>query len=130
MTVSNQIPLPKRIVIVGAGPAGLTAAADLAESGHDVTVLDKDPEYVGGIARTVELQRLPLRHRRPPLLQQDEEVTDLWTKSLPDDMHRPPAAPRASLYRGKFFDYPLKAANALFGLGLCKSVSLHDFSYC
>ena len=45
---------PKRVVIIGAGPAGLSAAVDLAEAGRPVVVLEKDERYVGGIARTVE----------------------------------------------------------------------------
>ena len=45
----------KHVVIMGAGPAGLTAAYELVVHQHvGVTVLEKDPRYVGGISRTVE----------------------------------------------------------------------------
>ena len=58
--------------MIGAGPAGLTAAYCLTKETPSVIVIERDPAYVGGISRTVELQGLPLRHRRPPLLLQVE----------------------------------------------------------
>ncbi len=48
--------MPSRIfkaVIAGAGPAGLTAAYELSKQDAPVVVLEADPEYVGGISRTV-----------------------------------------------------------------------------
>ena len=43
------------VAIIGAGPAGLTAAYLLAKQDIDVIVLEADPIYVGGISRTVYL---------------------------------------------------------------------------
>ncbi len=40
-------------LVIGAGPAGLTTAYSLAKQGREVTVLEQDPAYVGGISRTV-----------------------------------------------------------------------------
>ena len=57
-------------VIIGAGPAGLTAAYCLSEAGWKATVLEADPEYVGGDLANGRLQRLSLRYRRPPVLLQ------------------------------------------------------------
>jgi protoporphyrinogen oxidase len=48
--MSNERP----IVIIGAGPAGLTAAWYLSLSDQRVVVLESDPHYLGGLARTVE----------------------------------------------------------------------------
>nr|MBA2761821.1 FAD-dependent oxidoreductase [Segetibacter sp.] len=42
----------KKVAIVGAGPAGLTAAYLLCKAKHKVVVFEKDPTYVGGISRT------------------------------------------------------------------------------
>ena len=45
------------VFVIGAGPAGLTAAYLLTKQGIATTVIEVDPHYVGGIARTVALAR-------------------------------------------------------------------------
>src|SRR5260221_2696613 len=42
------------VICIGAGPAGLTAAYLLSKRGVPVTVIERDPVHVGGIARTVQ----------------------------------------------------------------------------
>lgn len=44
--------MPKKVAIIGAGPAGLTAAYLLGKAQLDIIVFEKDPKYVGGISRT------------------------------------------------------------------------------
>jgi protoporphyrinogen oxidase len=44
----------QHVVIMGAGPAGLTAAYELMKHDVPVTVVEKDPHQVGGLARTAE----------------------------------------------------------------------------
>jgi protoporphyrinogen oxidase len=41
------------VFVIGAGPAGLTAAYCLSKEGSSVLVIEKDPAYLGGISRTV-----------------------------------------------------------------------------
>jgi protoporphyrinogen oxidase len=41
------------VIIIGAGPAGLTAAYELASKRYTVRVLEADPQYVGGLARVL-----------------------------------------------------------------------------
>ncbi len=110
------------VVVVGAGPAGLTAAAELVENGRAVTVLEKDPEYVGGIARTVRYKNYRFDIGGHRFFSKNEEVTQWWRKRLPGAFIKVPRFSRI-YYRGKFFDYPLKAKNALFGLGFFTCVS-------
>jgi protoporphyrinogen oxidase len=107
---------PPEIVIVGAGPAGLTAAHELVLRGVTSTVLEADT-VVGGIARTVERDgwRFDIGGHR--FFTKVPEVEARWEAILPgeDFMTRPRLS--RIYYRGRFFDYPLKAANALRNLG-------------
>jgi protoporphyrinogen oxidase len=120
-------PKPKNLVVVGAGPAGLTAACEAREVGWDVTVLEKDAVYVGGISRTVchEGNRFDIGGHR--FFSKSPEISDWWKKRLPDDFIQVRRMSRI-YYRGKFFDYPLKPWNALSNLGLFTSVGC-AFSY-
>jgi protoporphyrinogen oxidase len=118
MTAQN----PHRTVIIGAGPAGLTSAANLAENGHDVLVLEKDPEYVGGIARTVTYKGYRFDIGGHRFFSKSPEITDWWKKRLGDQFISVRRLSRI-FYSGKYFDYPLKAMNALFGLGIFTSIA-------
>jgi protoporphyrinogen oxidase len=110
----------KHVVIIGAGPAGLTAAAELVEHGVPVTVLEKDPVFVGGISRTAHYKGYRFDIGGHRFFSKSAEITAWWRKRLPDDFIHVRRMSRI-YYRGKFFDYPLRAFNALFGLGLWTS---------
>jgi protoporphyrinogen oxidase len=104
------------VVVIGAGPAGLTAALELTERGHRPTVLEADT-VVGGISRTVERDgwRFDIGGHR--FFTKVPEVEKRWKAILgPDDFLRRPRLSRI-YYRGRFFDYPLRAGNALRNLG-------------
>jgi protoporphyrinogen oxidase len=106
----------QHVVIVGAGPGGLTAAYELSKHGVSTAVIEKDPHFVGGIARTVEHNGYRFDVGPHRFFSKSQEIEDLWSEVLSDDMLTVPRLTRI-YYRGKFFDYPLKAANALLGLG-------------
>src|SRR5262249_56976102 len=55
-----------RVVIIGAGPAGLTAGYLLSKEEVDVVVLEADPVYVSGISRTVTYKGFPFGIRGAP----------------------------------------------------------------
>jgi protoporphyrinogen oxidase len=115
------------VVVVGAGPAGLTAAYDLGKRGITSTVLEAD-NVVGGISRTVQRDgwRFDIGGHR--FFTKVKAVEDLWHEILPDEEFL--LRPRMSriYYNGSFFDYPLKPMNALKGLGL-KEATLCVLSY-
>jgi protoporphyrinogen oxidase len=108
------------VAIIGAGPAGLTAAYQLTKLGYSVTVIEKDPVYVGGISRTVEHDGFRFDIGGHRFFSKSKEVVDLWNEILPDDFIERPRMSRI-YYEGKFYSYPLRAFEALFNLGVWRS---------
>ncbi len=105
-----------KVVIIGAGPAGLTAAYLLSKKKVPVTVLEADPEYVGGISRTAKYKGFHFDIGGHRFFSKSKEVEDFWTEILPDDMLERPRSSRI-FYNGQFFAYPLKGTEALMKLG-------------
>ena len=100
------------VAIVGAGPAGLTAAYLLSKEGRSVTVIERDPVYVGGISRTVEHDGFRFDIGGHRFFSRSREVVALWNELLPDDFIERPRMSRI-YYEGKFYSYPLRAFEAL-----------------
>jgi protoporphyrinogen oxidase len=104
------------VVVMGAGPAGLSAAYELTRHGAPVTVVEKDPRQVGGIARTLEFMGCRFDVGPHRFFSKSAEIEALWTEVLGDQI-RPVSRLTRILYRGKFFDYPIRASNAFLNLG-------------
>ncbi|HEX8421927.1 MAG TPA: FAD-dependent oxidoreductase, partial [Pyrinomonadaceae bacterium] len=116
--------MQKSVAIIGAGPAGLTAAYTLLKKSGGrikVTVCEADPQYVGGISRTVNYKGFHFDIGGHRFFSKSKEVEDLWTELLPADMLERPRLSRI-FYRGKFFSYPLRALEALLKLGFIESI--------
>ena len=92
------------MVIVGAGPAGLTAAHELASAGvTDVVVLEAD-SGVGGLARSVNYKgnRIDIGGHR--FFSKSDWVMDWWLRALPlaaDPAAAAAAQPLTITYHGK-----------------------------
>lgn len=115
MTVPLDAHADRPVLVVGAGPAGLTAALTLARAGLPV-VLAEASDGLGGIARTVERDGYRFDvggHRFYTTL---PEIRALWDELLGRDMLVRERRSRI-LYRGRAYDYPLSAAGALRGIG-------------
>ena len=109
------------VLVVGAGPGGLTAAYQLTKRGHDVEVFEAS-DAVGGISQTVVRDgwRFDLGGHR--FFTKVEAVEALWHEILPDgDFLLRPRMSRI-LYRGTLFDYPLQPMKALRGLGIVEAL--------
>ncbi|MGH4009834.1 MAG: NAD(P)/FAD-dependent oxidoreductase [Pseudonocardiaceae bacterium] len=108
------------VVIIGAGPAGLTAAYELIRNKVPATVLEAD-DVIGGISRTVERDgwRFDIGGHR--FFTKVPRVEALWHEILPGGEFL--LRPRCSriLYRGRFYDYPLRPFGALRNLGAAEA---------
>jgi protoporphyrinogen oxidase len=117
------------VFVIGAGPAGLTAAYCLTKQNPSVIVIEKDPVYVGGISRTVEYNGFMFDIGGHRFFSKAKEVVDLWQEILPDDFIERPRLSRI-YYGGKYYSYPLSAFEALKNLGLFTSAAcMLSFGY-
>ena len=109
-----------KTVIIGAGPAGLTAAYQLSKATADVDVFEADG-CVGGLSRSFKLwdQTVDLGPHR--FFSQDRRVNEIWLEVARRDYAMVNRQTRIS-YQGKLFQYPLEAMDALTKLGLLKAV--------
>jgi len=110
------------VFVIGAGPAGLTAAYCLTKEMPSVVVIEKDPVYVGGISRTVSYNGFMFDIGGHRFFSKAKEVVNLWQEILPDDFIERPRLSRI-YYGGKFYSYPLKAFEALGNLGIVQSAA-------
>lgn len=104
-----------KTIIVGAGPAGLTAAYQLQKSGVKTHTLEMDT-IVGGIARTVEHQGYRLDIGGHRFFTKVSAIESMWHEILGDEFLKRPRKSRV-FYQGKFFDYPLRATDVFWKLG-------------
>jgi len=108
------------VFVIGAGPAGLTAAYLLTKEGIPTTVIEADPTYVGGISRTASYKDFLFDIGGHRFFSKSKEVVDLWKEILPQDFIERPRLSRI-YYDGKYYSYPLKAFEALSNLGVVES---------
>jgi len=110
------------VICIGGGPAGLTAAYLLAKQGIPVTVLERDPVYLGGISKTVNYQNFLFDIGGHRFFSKSQEVEAMWDEILgPDFLDRPRKS--RIYYTGKLFDYPLRPFDALSKLGVLEALA-------
>lgn len=102
--------------VIGAGPAGLAAAHESSRHGAEVLVWEK-LNQVGGLSRTTVRDGFRWDIGPHRFFTKSEEVRQLWLETLGDELLSVPRLTRIR-YGNRFFDYPLKPAGALRGLGL------------
>jgi protoporphyrinogen oxidase len=108
------------VLIMGAGPAGLTAAYELARHSLPSVVVEAD-NIVGGIARTANYKGYLFDMGGHRFFTKVTLVEQIWKEVLGGDFITRPRSSRI-YYRNKFFQYPLEPMNALLGLGILESL--------
>jgi protoporphyrinogen oxidase len=110
-----------QVVIIGGGPAGLTAAYDLITKHNIRPVVLEKLDKVGGISRTENYKGYHFDMGGHRFFTKSSEVNAFWHNVLVDDFLVRPRLSRI-YYAKKFFHYPLKPLNALVGLGIWQSL--------
>ncbi|MEA2426848.1 MAG: hypothetical protein QOF37_476, partial [Thermoleophilaceae bacterium] len=102
-------------LVLGGGPAGLTAGYLLAKAGEPVIVVEAEGQ-VGGLAKTVERDgyRFDLGGHR--FFTKSREVRELWDEVLGDEFLLRPRMSRIH-WNGRFLDYPLRGPDVIRKLG-------------
>ena len=104
------------VAVIGAGPAGMSAAFVLSENHKDIVVLEMS-DQVGGISRTIERDGFRFDIGGHRFFTKDEEVDQFFKDILGEEAIWVQRSSKI-YYLGKYFDYPLKPANAIFGMGV------------
>jgi protoporphyrinogen oxidase len=106
----------KKIAVIGAGPAGITAAYELAKAGLPVDLYEAS-DKVGGLSKTIDLwnQKIDLGPHR--FFSNDSQVNKVWLEVVGKDYRMVDRLTRI-YYKKKFYYYPLKPFDALFKLGV------------
>ncbi len=107
---------PAPVVIIGAGPAGLTAAFEGAKNSLPVILFEKSSQ-VGGIARTEFYKGFRFDIGGHRFFTHFKEIHELWEKMLGDDFIKVPRISRI-YYKKRFYKYPLTFFNAISNLGI------------
>ena len=105
----------RRHLVIGGGPAGLTAAYYLAKRGEPVLVVEAE-DQLGGIAKTKEQDgyRFDLGGHR--FFTKAKEVDDMWHEVLDEEFLERPRMSRI-YWNKKFLDYPLQGMDVVKKLG-------------
>ena len=111
--------MKKKIAVIGAGPAGITAAYQLTKKKIDVDVYEVE-NSLGGMAKTIEIWKQLVDLGPHRFFSSDPRVNSLWLEVVGTDYKMVNRLTRI-FYKNTFFDYPLKPFNALRGLGLIES---------
>lgn len=129
--------MSKKAIIIGAGPAGLTAAYELLEKTDITPVVFESTEDIGGISKTVEYKgnRIDIGGHR--FFSKSETVMNWWLNILPlednsslapdstDDIMLNRSRLSRILFLRKFFDYPVSLSlNTISNLGLFRMAKI------
>jgi protoporphyrinogen oxidase len=126
MQNKKLISLKKKIIIIGAGPAGLAAASELNKKKLKSTIFEKS-NVVGGLARTVKLGNNLFDIGPHRFFTKNNEINKFFINYAGKDLIKVKRLTRI-LYQNKLFNYPLSPINTFFTLGIYNGITIF-FSY-
>ena len=112
--------MPKKVVIIGAGPAGLSAGRVLSEKGFDVAIFESESR-VGGMSKSLQMFEQIVDIGPHRFFTKDARLNDFWLAHTENENEKVQRLTRI-FYNQKFFYYPLRGFDALFKLGIVESV--------
>jgi len=110
------------VLVIGGGPAGLSAAEEALRLGASVTVLERLGQ-VGGLCRTIEFDQCRFDIGPHRFFTKNSEVKVLFDRVLGSDSVTVRRKTRI-LHDRTYFDYPLTPVNAIIGAGLRRGVAI------
>jgi len=111
----HEMPPKQRVLVVGAGFAGLAASIELSKLGIPVTLCERH-HHIGGLSRTIHLDGIDFELGPHIYFDKDREVTAFW-HSLPGVQMMKYERRNRIFYDGKFIKSPLDIVDTLFNLG-------------
>ena len=115
MSTPSPTPLPKHVVILGAGPAGLATGHELSAKGVKVTVLEKN-SYVGGLCRTIHVDGYKFDLGGHRWFTQNEDLNNWFRRLMAGHLVMVQRISRI-YYGGKYFLYPVAIGNVVRNAG-------------
>ena len=117
----------KRVAVIGAGPAGMTAAYQISKQKDVEVTLFEISGSVGGLAKTITLwdQKVDIGPHR--FFSSDSRVNEFWLEVVGDKYEMVDRMTRI-FYNDRFFHYPLKPLDAFANLGVLETARC-IFSY-
>lgn len=119
LLVDEKIAIDTPIVVIGAGPAGLTAAYECTLRNKKPIILDQG-DTVGGMARTESYNGYHFDIGGHRFFTKNETIRQLWENIMGEDFLKVQRLSRI-YYKDRFFSYPLSIMNALSNLGVIES---------
>ncbi|HTA63756.1 MAG TPA: FAD-dependent oxidoreductase [Bacteroidia bacterium] len=111
--------MSKKVVVIGSGPAGMTAAYELAKLGVQVDVYEAS-DSIGGMSKSIKLWNQIVDIGPHRFFSNDTRVNKIWLEVVGRDYKMVNRLTRV-YYKGKFFFYPVKLVNALKNLGIIEA---------
>jgi protoporphyrinogen oxidase len=115
-----------KVAVIGAGPAGMTAAYELAKRGIEVDVYEATNK-VGGMAASFQLWNQTVDIGPHRFFSNELRINKLWLELAGNDFEMVDRLTRI-YYKQRYFYYPLKPLNALSNLGVLEAANCL-FSY-